>query len=350
MISIENVSKRLGEFHLDDVSFEIEDNEYFVIIGPTGAGKSILLETLAGIYMPDCGRIMMDGRDITHIPSRERNIGMVYQDYTLFPFLNVDDNIAFGLKNLKMSSADIRDKVEELKEFMGIGHLAYRYPGTLSGGEQQKVAIARAIAIRPKVLLLDEPLSALDCRTKAYLRDGLKRVKKEYGITMVHVTHDQTEGIMLGDRIAVMMHGELMQVGTPHEIFNRPKNEEMASFVGIDNVLKGEIIDNSDGVAMVNAYGQGMVYAVTEYREGKVKLFVRPEDIILSKEECHSSARNVMKGKIVELQDMGALSQVDLDNGIVALVTKRSIKSMSLEIGQGIFASFKTTSAHVVLD
>jgi molybdopterin-binding protein len=350
MIRIDNVSKDLGEFHLDDVSLEIENGEYFVIIGPTGAGKSILLETLAGIFTPDKGRITLDGTDITYLPSRERKIGMVYQDYTLFPYLNVDQNIAFGLKNLKMSKEDIRDKVEELKEFMNIGHLAHRYPGTLSGGEQQKVAIARAIAIEPKVLLLDEPLSALDSRTKAYLRDGLKKVKREYDITMVHVTHDQTEGIMLGDRIAVLMGGKVVQVGTPHEIFNRPTNEEMASFVGIENVLNGHIVNNNDGIAEVSVEPHGSLFAVTEHSEGPMKLFVRPEDIILSREECDNSARNRMSGRIIDMQDMGPMTRVRLNNDIIALVTKRSLESMSLNVGTSVYATFKTTSAHVVME
>jgi len=350
MIEIKNISKDLGEFHLKDVTMEIRDGEYFVIIGPTGAGKSILLETLAGIYRPDGGQIMMDGRDITNIPSRERNIGMVYQDYTLFPYLNVDQNIGFGLKNLKMDKEGIKAKVEELKEFMGIGHLAHRYPGTLSGGEQQKVAIARAIAIEPKVLLLDEPLSALDSRTKSYLRDGLKRVKKEYDVTMVHVTHDQTEGIMLADRIAVIMDGRLIQVGTPHEIFNHPKNEKMASFVGIENVLNGEIVGNRGGIAEISVGSHGSLFAVTEHESGSVKLFVRPEDVILSKEKCDNTARNVMMGAIIDMQDMGPLTRVTLENDVVALVTKRSLENMALNIGHQVYATFKTTSAHVALD
>jgi len=348
MIEIKNISKDLGEFHLCDISMRIEDGEYFVIIGPTGAGKSILLETLAGIYLPDSGNIFMDGRDITKVPSRDRNIGMVYQDYALFPYLNVDQNIAFGLKNLKMEKVDIKAKVEELKEFMGIGHLAHRYPGTLSGGEQQKVAIARAIAIEPKVLLLDEPLSALDSRTKSYLRDGLKKVKREYDVTMVHVTHDQTEGIMLGDRIAVIMNGRLVQVGTPHDIFNHPSTEEMANFVGIENVLDGQIIQNNEGIAEIQVDSHGCLYAVTNHVEGSVKLFVRPEDVILSKEKCDNTARNVMKGSILDMQDMGPLTRVTLDNEVVALVTKRSLENMALNIGHEVYATFKTTSAHVV--
>ncbi len=350
MISLQNVSKDLGEFHLQGVTMEIYDGEYFVFIGPTGAGKSILLETMAGIYAPDTGRIVMDGRDITSVPSRERNIGMVYQDYALFPYLSVDDNIAFGLKNLKMGKEDIRDKVEELKEFLGIAHLAHRYPGTLSGGEQQKVAMARAIAIEPKVLLLDEPLSALDSQTKSMLRDGLTKVNREYGITMVHVTHDQTEGIILADRIGVMMHGRLMQVGDSKEIFYRPVNEEMASFVGMENILHGTVIGNDEGIAEVRTGAGDRIFALTDIIGGAVKVYVRPEDILLSVDECDSSAQNHLRGAVTALQDLGPLVRVTLSTGIVSLVTKRSLHAMGFQEGMELHAAFKATSAHVAKD
>ncbi len=329
---------------------DIYDGEYFVFIGPTGAGKSILLETMAGIYSPDTGCILMDGKDITNVPSRERNIGMVYQDYALFPYLSVDDNIAFGLKNLRMGKEDIRNKVEELKEFLGIAHLAHRYPGTLSGGEQQKVAMARAIAIEPKVLLLDEPLSALDSQTKSMLRDGLTKVNKEYGITMVHVTHDQTEGIILADRIGVMMDGLLMQVGDSKEIFNRPVNEAMASFVGMENIIHGTIVGIEEGVAEIHAGDGQRIFALTGISQGDVKVYVRPEDILLSAEECDSSAQNRLRGRVEVLQDLGPLVRVTLSTGIVSLVTKRSLHSMGLCEGMELYAAFKATSAHVAKD
>jgi molybdate transport system ATP-binding protein len=348
MIRIEDISKDLGEFFLRDVWLEINDDEYLVILGPTGAGKSILLETVAGIYRPDKGRIILDDRDITHIPPRERNIGMVYQDYTLFPFLTVQENIAFGLKTRKMDKSKIKRKVDELEVLLDIAHLAHRYPATLSGGEQQKVAIARAIAIEPSILLLDEPLSALDSRTRDYLREELKRVKKEFGITMVHVTHDQTEALVLADRIAVLMHGRLMQVGTPYEIFKKPLNEELADFVSVENILCGEVRTNENGVAEIEIDSGMTTFAVTDYHEGPVKVFVRPEDIIVSKSTGDSSARNVMSGKITELQDIGAVTRVKLDTKLVALITKQSREDLGLQTGDNVYATFKATSVHVV--
>lgn len=348
MIRIENISKDLGEFFLRDVTLDINEGEYFVILGPTGAGKTILLETIAGIYRPDKGRIILDNRDITHIPPRERNIGMVYQDYTLFPFLTVDENIGFGLKSRKTGKGEIKRKVDELANLLDISHLSHRYSVTLSGGEQQKVAIARAIAVEPSILLLDEPLSALDSRTRDYLRGELKRVKEEFGITMVHVTHDQTEALVLADRIAVMMDGRIMQVGTPHEIFNKPLNNDLADFVGVENILSGVVRNNEDGIAEIEVDTGDTLFAVSEYPGGAVKVFLRPEEIILSGHAGDSTARNVMKGRINELHDVGPLTRVQMDTGLVALITKQSRESLGLQRGDEVYATFKATSVHVV--
>ncbi|KAF5435295.1 molybdate/tungstate transport system ATP-binding protein [Candidatus Methanophagaceae archaeon] len=350
MIRIENISKDLGEFFLRDVTLNINEGEYFVILGPTGAGKTILLETIAGIYRPDSGRIILDDRDITGIPPRERSIGMVYQDYILFPFLTVEENIGFGLKSRKMGKGEIKRKVDELANLLGVSHLSHRYPATLSGGEQQKVAIARAIAIEPRVLLLDEPLSALDSRTRDYLREELKRVKEEFGITMIHVTHDQTEALVLADRIAVMMQGRIMQVGTPHEVFNKPLNNDLADFVGVENILSGVVRNNEDGVADIEIADIGSnIFAVSEYHAGDaVKVFLRPEEIILSRHKEDSTARNDIKGRINELHDIGPLTRVQMDTGLVALITKRSRESLGLQIGNEVYATFKATLVHVV--
>jgi len=348
MIRIENISKDLGEFFLRDVTLDINEGEYFVILGPTGAGKTILLETIAGIYRPDSGRIFLDDSDITDIPPRERNIGMVYQDYTLFPFLTVEENIGFGLKSRKTGKGEIKRKVDELANLLGISHLSHRYSVTLSGGEQQKVAIARAIAVEPSILLLDEPLSALDSRTRDYLRGELKRVKEEFGITMVHVTHDQTEALVLADRIAVMMDGRIMQVGTPHEIFNKPLNNDLADFVGVENILSGVVRNNVNGIAKIEVDTGDTLFAVSEYPGGAVKVFLRPEEIILSESRGVSSARNEMMGGITELQDIGPLTRVKLDIGLIALITKQSRESLRLQIGNEVYATFKATSVHVV--
>jgi len=347
MIKIRNLSKDWKEFSLKGINLEIKKDEYFVILGPTGAGKTLLLETIAGFYFPDKGEVRIDGHDVTNLPPERRRIGFIYQDYSLFPHFNVEQNIEFGLK-LRKSSDTNRKRLEEIMDWLDISHLAHRYPATLSGGEQQKIAIARAIAIEPSVLLLDEPLAALDLRTRDYLREELKRVKRELGITMVHVTHDQTEAMVLADRIAVMMKGRIMQVGTAYEIFNKPQNEEIADFVGVENILNGVVRSNENGVAEIVVDMGYNIFAVSDYHAGTVKSFIRPEDIILSEKREESSARNVISARIEEMSDMGPLTRVRMDNSLVALITKQSRESLGLRRGDEVYATFKATSVHVV--
>lgn len=348
MIEVKGLSKDWKEFTLKDITLQVKKEEYFVILGPTGAGKTLLLETIAGFYIPDKGEVRIDGHDVTELPPEKRNIGFIYQDYSLFPHLTVEQNIVFGLKFKKSSMPDkSREKVAEIMDWLGISHLAHRYPSTLSGGEQQKVAIARAIAIEPSILLLDEPLSALDLRTKDYLREELKRVREELGITMVHVTHDQTEALILADRIAVMMHGRLVQVGSPYEIFNKPLTDEIADFVGVENILHGVVRSNEQGIAEIEV-DTGTIFAVSEYRAGEVKVCIRPEEITLSESRGESSARNVMRERIKELHDMGPLTRVKMDTGLVALITKQSRENLGLKRGDEVYATFKATAVHVV--
>jgi molybdate/tungstate transport system ATP-binding protein len=347
MIKIKSLYKDWKEFSLKDINLEINKGEYFVILGPTGAGKTLLLETIAGFYLPDKGEIWIDGEDLTDLPPEDRNIGFIYQDYSLFPHLNVKENIEFGLKLKDIPKDEIGERTNEIIELLGISHLSHRYPNTLSGGEQQKTAIARAIVIKPNVLLLDEPLSALDLRTQDFLRDELKKIHQIQRLTSVHVTHNQTEAMVLADRIAVMMNGEIIQVGTPYEIFNKPLNEEIANFVGVENVLKGRIRANEDGIAEIDT-DIGTISAVSDYEEGAVKLFIRPEDIILSNKSQKSSARNNIKGEIIKMTDFGAIIRIQLENGFIAFVTKLSAEELGLKIGEEVYASFKATTVHVV--
>jgi molybdate/tungstate transport system ATP-binding protein len=358
MIRIKGLYKDWKDFSLKNIDLEVKKGEYFVILGPTGAGKTLLLETIAGFHIPDRGEIGIEGHGVTNLPPERRRIGFIYQDYSLFPHFTVEENIEFGLKLRRSASSDTnRKRMKEIMDWLDISHLAHRYPTTLSGGEQQKVAIARAIAVEPSILLLDEPLSALDLRTRDYIREELKQIKKELGITMLHVTHDQTEAMVLADRIAVMMRGRIMQVGTPYEIFNKPRNEEIADFVGVENILSGMVRNNENGIAEIRiGVGVAMgrdnhlydVFALSSYQEGKVKLFIRPEDIVLSTSRGESSARNVVRAKIEEMSHMGPLIRVRMDNGLIALITKQSRESLGLQKGDEVYATFKATSVHVV--
>jgi len=346
MITLEKITYKLEEFSLRDISLEVRSNEYFVILGPTGAGKTVLLEIIAGLRMPDHGRIIIDGVDVTYTPPERRGVGFVYQDYSLFPHMRVEENIAFGLRMRKLPKDEINRRVKEIMDLVGISHLKGRYPQTLSGGEQQRVSLARALAINPKVLLLDEPLSALDPRTREALRDEIKRIHEDQNLTTIHVTHDQVEAAVLADRIGILMAGRLIQVGPPDEVFNKPLDEGVASFVGVENIIEGRVISNVDGIALIDA-GRYRIYALTPIREGRVKVFIRPENIILSKKPMKSSARNVIKGRITGLTGLGPIVSVELDNGLMVYITRQSAEEMNLKSGMVVYASFKTTSTHV---
>ena len=347
MIRIEDLSNDWKEFKINDINLQVEDGEYFVILGPSGSGKTMLLELIAGMWPLDSGKIYMDNQDITMLPPEKRGIGFVYQNYMLFPHKTVFENIAFGLKVRKVAKKEIKIRVEDMMNLLRISHLADRLPRTLSGGEQQRTALARALIIYPKTLLMDEPLSALDRKTRDELIQELKEIHRKFDVTLVHVTHNFDEALMLADRIAIMRNGEISQVGTSTEIFRHPADKFVADFVGAENIIEG-IAKNGGTKLTVIDTGNISIYS-TEKKEGHVHITVRPEDIILSAQKVETSARNVFKGQIKEIVDTGALIKLTIDVGdpLIVFLTRQSFLDMELNIGKSVWTYFKATAVHV---
>ncbi len=241
MLRLEDISLKLGAFQLRKVSLQVRQGEYAVLLGPTGTGKTVLLETIAGIHRPDQGRIFLNDLDATPLPPEVRHLGVVYQDYALFPHLTVYGNIAFGLRLKDKVGTGMRHAVEEMAGFLEIAHLLKRRPKHLSGGERQRVALARALVLKPHMLLLDEPLSALDRSTRDRLRRELKRIHEEIGVAILHITHDLSEAFFLADRLLVMKQGAILQEGRPGEVFQRPADRFVAELLGIENFIPAEV-------------------------------------------------------------------------------------------------------------
>ena len=347
MIQIKNLCVDLKDFQLQDINLGVREGEYFIVLGPTGAGKTVLLESIAGLYPIKSGEIQLRGKEVTQLVPEKRGISIVYQDNVLFPHLSVRDNIIFGLKLRKQTKPEINTALDRVVGLLGISHLLNRKPDTLSGGEQQKVALARALSIKPEVLLLDEPLSALDPETREGVQKELRQLHNQLKVTTIHVTHDFEEAIALGDHIAVLGEGCIKQVGTPEQIFRQPNSEFIARFAMARNIFSGEVIDKGNGTTVFRTEGVELA-VVTELR-GKLHASVRPEDILISTEPLHSSARNSFGGIITHIADRGSTHYitVNLPPDFICLVTRRSLEEMRLAEGKKIYITFKATAIHI---
>ena len=349
MIRVENVSNNWGDFSLRDISLNIKENEYFIILGPTGAGKTLLLEIIAGLYFPKEGKVVINGNDVTFLNPEHRGLGFVYQDFALFPHLNVKKNIEYGLKLRKVPEEDREKKISELIKLLKIKHLLLRDTTTLSGGEKQKVSLARALAISPKIILMDEPFSALDENTKSKLISDMKELHNKGGITFIHVTHSQEEAMLLADRIGIMMNGTIVQVGNPDDIFYKPITKEIAQFVKIENIWEGKVASRKADEMIISINDKNIVALPDHFKVGDgVRIIIRPEDIILGK--GNTSARNEFKGKVVSVVKHGFYHIVRIDCGfqVEAAVTKQSIENLNIKEGTDINIFFKATALQVI--
>lgn len=357
-IRLDGVTARKGRFALEAVALSLLDQEYGVVIGPAGSGKTTLLEVIAGLLAPTSGEITLAGRPMRGVPPERRDIGLVYQHAFLFPHLSVRENVAYGARNAH--------DVDEAAERFDIVPLFSRDVAGLSGGERQLVALARAVARRPRLLLLDEPFSALDPRRRAVVRREVRDLHRSWGLTTLQVTHDFAEAGMLGDRAVLLDAGRVLQQGTPAEVFRRPASPYVAEFLGAENVLSGTARDLGeaspdwvDGEPTMFARGhrafafetEGLtLYAVGEFAAGAGHAVIRAEEITIARDQRHDSARNRFAGRVVEIVTLGALTRVTVEvRGVplVAALTTRSATELALQPGLAVVASFKAMAVHL---
>lgn len=360
-LEVKNLNVNLGEFHLKDISLGIERGEYVVLIGPTGSGKSVLLETIIGFYNADSGTITLDGKVLNDVAPEERNIGIVYQDHVLFPNMDVYDNIAYGLKRDKSLSKDeIDEKVRDIAEKMNISHILHRDVLTLSGGESQRTALARAIIVGPDIILMDEPFSALDVTTQAKLTSLIKDIGAEYKTTFLHVTHNFNDVWNLADKVGVMKNGVLHQLDYINKVFSKPANDFVASFVGVNNIFDGEIVNTkqnsvtvklNDNIQIQSTDDEYCHLASHEVMGENVLVAIRPENIIFAKSTFESSARNQLKGKITKIEESGPIVNVETDvDGIIfkGILTRNSFENLDLKLNGEVYLIFKSVNVNVL--
>ncbi len=340
-LKIEHVRKTFSNLTVvQDFNLDVGTGEFISFLGPSGCGKTTVLRMVAGFEEPTSGSIVIGGKDVTRLKPNQRNIGMVFQAYALFPNLTVAQNIAFGLRVAGVPKADSDKRVAEMLELIKLPQFGDRYPYQLSGGQQQRVALARAIAPKPKLLLLDEPLSALDAKVRVALRDEIRAIQKELGITTVFVTHDQEEALSISDRIVVMYGGKAEQVGTPFEIYNRPETKFVANFVGTLNVLEGTVTDASSGKVKVGAGELVLAGKLNGSKAGDtLSLALRPEAISLGRQPGRDAT---LGGEIAEVSFLGSVIRVRVGLGkqAVSLDTFNSPASPPPKVGEKAEISF----------
>jgi putative spermidine/putrescine transport system ATP-binding protein len=348
-LSIQNVRKAFGTTTVvQDFNLDVERGEFVSFLGPSGCGKTTMLRIVAGFEEPSAGMVMVGGKDVTNLKPNQRDIGMVFQAYALFPNLTVAQNIGFGLKVAGVPRAESDARVAEMLSIIKLPEFGARYPYQLSGGQQQRVALARALAPKPKLLLLDEPLSALDAKVRVSLREEIRSIQKKLGITTIFVTHDQEEALSMSDRIVVMYGGKAEQVGTPFEIYNKPATRFVASFVGTLNILEGTVCDPASGTVSIN----GSEIALKRALDGKaagdeISLALRPEAISVGN---HPGRDSSIAGEISDVSFLGSVIRVRVGVGknAVSLDTFNSPSTPPPVVGETANISFAASDLLVL--
>ncbi len=346
-VTLEHVHKRFGTAKgVEDVHIHIESGEFFTFLGPSGCGKTTTLRMIAGFYYPSAGQIRFGNQEVTSVPPHKRNTGMVFQNYALFPHMTVFENIAFGLQVRSVSKAETKERVERMMKLVRLEGYGDRRIDQLSGGQQQRVALARALVIEPQILLLDEPLSNLDAKLREETRFEIKRLQLELGITTIYVTHDQAEAMSMSDRIMVMQSGEVQQIGTPHEIYHRPVNRFVASFIGETNLWDATVVGiEGDEVQVRISSGQvlrGLKQNASPQAKlaagEKVTLSIRPESV---QESSVAEGVNTVTGSVVLAEFTGACVNY------VTQVGKEQLRSMSINLGRQVKQRGDTIGLHI---
>jgi iron(III) transport system ATP-binding protein len=351
-IRIREVVKRFGAVTaVDRADLTVRDGELFTLLGPSGCGKTTLLRLLAGFYQPDAGEIRFGDRVVSGLAPYERNIGMVFQNYALWPHMTVAGNVAYGLKLRKLARGEVERRLREGLAKVNLAGFEARYPGQLSGGQQQRVALARALVLNPDILLLDEPLSNLDAKIRVQVRAEIRRLQQELRITTIYVTHDQEEALSLSDRVAVMRDGRVLQVGAPKELYERPRTRFVADFVGTNNLVPGRVSARALGQLVVETT-LGPLRAIEEAVVGeRCVLAIRPENVAL--DSGPSPAGNVVRGRVAFVSYLGSTVRYDVETAggqVIPADVRDAWHQEPLPIGREVAVSFPASVTLALVD
>jgi len=344
MLRVVDLHKRLGDFELREINIDVEAGEIFVVLGPSGAGKTTLLDCIAGFKTVDRGHIYLDDEDITGLPPEYRNIGYIPQEPALFPHMDVFRNIEYGLKLRGIQREERKRRVLEVAKFLEIDNLLGRYPNDLSGGEKQRVSLARALAIEPKAMLMDEPLAHIDPILREDLRNYIRKIASRLNVPTIYVTHDQSEAFAIADSLAIMNGGLIVEKGKPDKLLDRPKKLFSARFLGYRNIFDGQVAKTLENISIIEV--NNVKFTVPGNYHGYIIIGFRPEDVIVFREKPISSIQNMFKATIKEIINEGPISRILFDVGIKieGVITRRSLMELGLKKGEKVYIGIKSTS------